>query len=320
MSGFVFARTSKCARFCRRSGRGVGDKVNGKNANVVGVDIGGTKIAAGVVSFPEGKLRNRKIIPTVAHRTGDEVMADAERLINQVIADGGLRVDGIGLGVCEIVSRTGELASECCLRWGNLPVKERLSRIAPTVIEADVRAAALAEARFGAGCYSEIFLYVTIGTGISSCLMIDGAPFRGARGATGTMASGIMPGGNLSLEQIASGPALVERFRDLGGTAESGQEVLAAAVAGNSTAIEVVRSAGEAVGATIGWMINILDPELVILGGGLGLSEGSYRDSLLRGVRRHTWWEGHREIPIVSAGTGRDAGIIGAAIAALPFS
>jgi glucokinase len=281
------------------------------------VDIGGTKIAAGVVSFPEGKLLNRKIIPTLAHRTGGEVLADAERLINEVVAEAGLRVEGIGLGVCEIVRRDGDLASECSLRWGDLPVKERLGKIAPTVIEADVRAAALAEARFGAGCYAEVFLYVTIGTGISSCLMINGDPFRGARGATGTMASGIMPGGNLSLEQIASGPALVQRFRQLGGTAESGPEVIASALAGHSTAAEVVRSAGQAIGATIGWMINILDPELVILGGGLGLSEGLYRDSLLDAVRQHTWWEGHRDVPIVSAATGRDAGIIGAAVAFL---
>jgi glucokinase len=290
--------------------------VSDSRANIVGVDIGGTKIAAGVVGFPEGKLLNRKVIPTLAHRTGEEVLADAEQIINEVIARAGQRVEGIGLGVCEIVDREGELASACSLPWRALAVKERLGKIAPAVIEADVRAAALAEARFGAGSYAEVFLYVTIGTGISLCLMIDGEPFRGARGATGTMASGIMPGGAVSLEQIASGPALVQRFRELGGTAQTGQDVVAAAV-GNSDAEKVVRSAGEAVGASIGLMINILDPELVILGGGLGLSEGLYRDALLDGVRRHTWWEGHRNIPVVSAATGRDAGIIGAAAAFL---
>lgn len=284
-------------------------------ANVVGVDIGGTKIAAAVVSFPEGKLLNRKVIPTFAERPGIEVLADVEHLITELTA--GIRVHRIGLGICEIVDRAGDLASEYCLRWSSLGVKERLGRIAPTVVEADVRAAALAEARFGAGCYAKNFLYVTIGTGISSCLMIDGEAFRGARGATGTMASGIMPGSNFTLEQFASGPALVQRFRALGGAAQSGQEVLAAALSGDSNAVEVVKSAGGAVGATIGLLINILDPELVILGGGLGLSEGLYRDALLESARRHIWWEGHHGIPIVSAAMGRDAGIIGAAIAAL---
>jgi glucokinase len=237
----------------------------------------------------------------------------------------GRRVDGIGVGMCEIVDLSGRIASANCLDWPGDLAQRRLSRIAPTWIEADVRAAARAEAMFGAGKSARTFLYLSIGTGISSCLVVEGQPFPGAHGATGTMASGPLPGFNEagtsvllpSLEQVAAGPALVARFAARRGAAASAQDVLAAAAAGDRNAIEVARSAAEALGGGIGWLVNVLDPERVILGGGLGLSEGLFREALVASVRRHIWWEGHRDVPIVSAATAANAGIIGAAATAI---
>ena len=75
--------------------------------------------------------------------------------------------------------------SENCVAWKNVPVCAELASLAPTIIEADVRAAARAEAMFGAGKNFNQFLYVTVGTGISCCLMLGGKPFTGTRGATG---------------------------------------------------------------------------------------------------------------------------------------
>ena len=96
-----------------------------------------------------------------------------------------------------------------------------------------------------------------MGTGISSCLVIDRQPFLGARGATGTMASSPLPSSNSleaaprpTLEQLASGPALVSRFNQRGGAAKSGEDVLAAARAGDARALDVTQAAGEALGAT----------------------------------------------------------------------
>ena len=80
--------------------------------------------------------------------------------------------------------------------------------------------------------------------------------------------------------------------------------------------METVRSAAEALGGSIGWLINVLDPELVIFGGRLGLCDGLYRLALIDSARRHIWWDGHRELPIVSATTAADAGLIGAAATA----
>ncbi|MSU61814.1 MAG: ROK family protein [Pedosphaera sp.] len=295
-----------------------------KPACTIGVDIGGTKIAAGLVTFPDGQVRVRKIIPTLPKRGGEAVLTDIEKLARDLMGEASLmnlEAKGIGVGVCEIVDLSGQVASANCITFQGLPVRERLSRIAPTILEADVRAAARAEAMFGAGRGARVFLYVTIGTGIASCLVMDGHPFTGAHGATGTMASGPLPHLGVmrddpppaSLEAFAAGPALVRRFNAIRGNAQSGQDVLAAASEGNVRAIEVVRTSGEALGASIGALINVLDPELVVLGGGLGMSEGLYRDTLINSARRHIWWEGHRNVPIVPAATGTDAGIIGAA-------
>ena len=137
----------------------------------LGVDVGGTKIAAGVVAFPEGVVRARREIRLVSELAAEACAA-------------GHPVQGIGVGVCEIVDRSGNIASANCLDWSSDSMRQRLSKIAPTVIEADVRAAARAEALFGAGRHARVFLYVTIGTGIASCLVIDSQPFTGARGAT----------------------------------------------------------------------------------------------------------------------------------------
>jgi glucokinase len=119
------------------------------------------------------------------------------------------------------------------------------------------------------------------------------------------------------LEEIASGPALIARFNQRRpAAADTGQAVLAAAMAGNPDAADVVRSAGEALGSSVGMLVSVLDPEAVVVGGGLGLSEGPYWDSLVASTRRHIWSQTHRNLPILHAATGSDAGVIGAAAAA----
>ncbi len=302
-------------------------KMSDRHFTALGVDVGGTKTDFGVVTFPEGVLKIRRTIPTLPDRGSGAVLAEVEQVAAEMIATAAATshvVDAIGLGICELVNQSGEILSANCIDWLNLKVSERLSALAPAIIEADVRAAALAEALFGAGRDTPTFLYVSIGTGIASCLVIDGKPYTGSRGATGTMASGPMPridsiqrcSPSATLEQVASGPALVARSNALLGNAHSAQDVLAAAAAGDLNACNVIISAARTLGGSIGWLINVLDPELVILGGGLGSIEGLYREQLVAAARSHIWWEGHRYLPVVSAQTGTDAGLIGAAACA----
>jgi len=223
-----------------------------------------------------------------------------------------------------LVAPDGHIFSGHSIQLQKQSIVERLARFGPVVLEADVRAAALAEALFGAGRSFRIFLYITIGTGISSCLMIDGQPFVGAHGATGTMASTPMEIVSekcgyvaSTLEEMASGPGLVARFNEhRPGAAHTGRDVLTAVSAGDVHALEVVCSAGKAVGATVGLLVNVLDPEAVIVGGGLGLSNGSYWDSFVKTVQSTIYSEACRKIPIVHAETGTSAGLLGAAATA----
>lgn len=294
---------------------------------VIGIDVGGTKIAAGMVLLPEGRLLHRRRVPTAPQRGGQTVFLDVLHLVDELVAEArfeGRTIHGIGLGLCELISKEGRILSNACIDWTKIPVLERLSTIAPAVVEADVRAAALAEARFGAGRPFRQFIYITVGTGIACSWVLDGVPFLGARGATGTMGS--TPLGVVcercghvhrqTLEQIASGPALVQRFnQQCQQHVDSAAAVLAAA-GRDEVALEVIQSSAEALGAHVGMLVNVLDPEAIIVGGGLGSVTGLYWDYFLESARRHIWSDVHRGLPILQAGLGADSGIIGAALAA----
>ena len=288
-------------------------------STILGIDVGGTKVAAGLLAWPSGEVLKRLSWPTRPARGGRAVLDDALEMSRELAAT--TTPAAIGLGVCELVNREGRLASAHTINWLDLPVLDELSAVAPAFLEADVRAAALAEAAFGAGREFRQFLYVTIGTGISCCLMLDGQPHLGAHGATGTMASSPLPptcescrhATPVTLEQLASGPALLARFAAAHGEAASAQEVLAAAESGHSMAAQIVDTATTALGSHLALLVNVLDPGAVILGGGLGLSEGLYRQGLVAALRRHIWSPSLRALPILSAATGADAGWMGAA-------
>jgi glucokinase len=294
----------------------------------VGIDVGGTKIAGGLVRFPDATLAERELLATRPDRGPDAVLADvtalAERLVRRAAADA-REVAGVGLGVPELVDLRGCVTSAQTLDWRGAPLAERLAAIGPVRVEADVRAAALAEARFGAGRPFRAFAFVTVGTGISSTLVLDGKPFAGARGNALVLASSPMPAvcdhcgapGRLALEDLAAGPALVRRYqRRRPGWAGSAADVLDAAASGDPEAVQVVRSAGIALGVVVAFLVNVLDPEAVIVGGGLGLAGGLYWSAFVEAARQHIWAPTTRGLPLLPAALGADAGVIGAAAGA----
>src|SRR5688500_6114156 len=118
----------------------------------LGIDVGGTKIAAGIVDFPGGRVRARRLAPTQPERGGRPILADVLRLAQELeIAAPPVLPQAIGLALCELVDPHGRIMSQSSLAWNDLAVQAELSPKLPLVIEADVRAAALAEAQFGAG-------------------------------------------------------------------------------------------------------------------------------------------------------------------------
>ncbi len=295
------------------------------NCYAIGLDVGGTKIAGGIVALDSGQVWARITAPTQPERGGDGVLSTALDLAEalwQQASSQGLAIAGIGVGLCELVDPAGRVTSGHTVRWQGMPVRERFSRLAPTVVESDVRAAALAEALYGAGKAFDPFIYVTVGTGISSCLVQGGKPFRGARGNALVLATGPLTWTcphcgertRVVLEEVASGPALVARYNMATGRRYTqGEEVLAAEAAGDPIAVAVVESGGAALGMAVGWLVNVLDPVAIVVGGGLGMAGGRYWESFVTAARDHIGAADSRTLPIVQAKLGTDAGLIGAA-------
>lgn len=293
----------------------------------LGLDIGGTKIAAGLVR-QDGTVLETHTIPTGASRGGDVVMGDALQLARGLIDRAqtlGRQVAAIGLGVCELVDPDGQVISQATLPWRGFGLQREFEALAPSRVLADSRAAAFGEAACGAGVSFGSFLYVTVGTGIGSSWVWQGVPFVGRTGCTGTLASSpttvlCSECGELRravLEEISSGSGLVRRYNEkTGAQVASAEAVLAAAESGDAAAQSVIDTAVECLGSTLGLLVNVLDPEAIVVGGGLGSAPGHYWNRLAPSIRRAIWSEVHRDLPIVQAKLGRDSGVIGAALLA----
>ncbi len=290
---------------------------------VLGIDVGGTKIAAGVVDIASGAILARETVATAAERGGAAILDDTVALARRLMAASAEPVARIGVGVPQLVDTAGRIRSAHNFDWRDTPVRERLSALAPTTIESDVRAAALAEAVVGAGRPHRQFVYVTIGTGLSYCLVLDGKPYAGANGFAIHFASSALhviceTCGAVNrpvLEEVAAGPAIAAAYARRTGRAISGAEsVVAAAATGDPAAVAVIDEAADQLGPLIGLIVNMLDPAAIVLGGGLGLAPGLYRDRLIASTRAHIWAESCRDLPILPAALGADAGIIGAAL------
>jgi glucokinase len=204
----------------------------------------------------------------------------------------------VGIGLCEIVDLAGRPASAETIDWRGLDPAAAIE--APSVrIESDVRAAALAEARFGAGVGRSPFLYVIVGTGASTCLVVDGRPFAGERGQA--IVLGAPP-----VEAVASGPGLA-RAAGL----ERAEDVLADPVHG-----ALVDKAADALGGVLAVLANALDPSVVVLGGGLGTA-AAFRLRVESACRSLLAYPRTPPLDVLASRLGGDGGLIGAALVAL---
>lgn len=292
----------------------------------LGIDVGGTKTLFAIVDVTSGAIAEERRIDTPQGETsGNDFLQRVESEARQFVRSSSAgSVSAIGLGICELVDRNGEVKSRHRVHWQGLPVRETLAAIAPAIVESDVRTAALAEAYFGAGRDYRDFLYVNIGTGISTCLVIDREPYAGARGHALVIASApstmLCPDcGQLHeviLEDIAGGAGLVSRYREKAGIVVThAGDVLANAEAGDLQARQVIEEATALLASALGMAIGVLDPEALIIGGGLGSSSGFYWEQLESKIRRHIWSTETRKLDIRRAELGAQAGAVGAALA-----
>ena len=123
------------------------------------------------------------------------------------------------------------------------------------------------------------------------------------------------------LESFASGPALIERYYlKTTKRVDHGKDILKAAERGDAAARAIVRTAAEALANKTAWLIDVLDPEAVVVGGGLGSAKGFYWDVFREAVFTYVWAEQSQDVVIVQASAGSDSALIGAALTALPLA
>jgi glucokinase len=259
---------------------------------VLGFDVGGTKIAAGVVDTASGQVSERLSWLTEPRKRSAGAVLDGLVACATAIAP-----ERIGIGVCELVDPSGRTTSAYTIDWRDRYLPDAFA--VPCTVESDVRAAALAEARFGAGRGLGSFLYVTVSTGISHCLVIDGRPWPGARGNA-------LVTGNPPVELVASGKALQDA---------SDRSSAQAVLVDPDCAELVAKAAGELAGA-LAALVDALDPEAVVIGGGLGL-ERRYREQWEPPLRARLYARATAaSLQVIDAKLGPDAGVVGAALAA----
>lgn len=307
----------------------------------VGLDIGGTKIAAAVVS-DDGQLSDRSTVPSEADDP-DATTAALCDLAEKLWEDD---MVGVGVGAAGLVDcHEGVIRYAPNLRYRELPVasllRQRLGASVKVVVDNDANAAAWAEYRMGAGRGSTHMVLVTLGTGLGGGIVLEGRMYRGARGMGAEIGHMVIDpegpycgcGRRGCWERLASGTALAgmarEAVMDVPGTAIlalaggqeqdiTGRHVTEAAAQGDVLAIELIRRLGIHLGWGLVNLANIFDPDLFVVGGGLvGLGEpllGPAREELAR----HLEGAGHRPaIPVVPAELEDRAGVVGAGLLAL---
>lgn len=299
--------------------------LGGRIPAALGIDVGGTKVALGVVTAGGRMLRSARVHNRDAATPADllAMVASAARALVSATGPG---LAGVGIGMPELVDLSGNIRTGSVMPWTNDAILSALLGLGPVFIEADVRAAAMAEGQFGAGSGYGAFCYLTIGTGVSCTMVRHGHPVRGAHGAAQLLGSGRIalrcPAcdalADVSLEDLASGPVLAARFGErTGSQVPEAEEVFAAAERGDLTAGEVLDQAAHVAGSFVAMAVNLLDPEAVVVGGGLGSAGGAWWEQLVASARDHIWASYVRGIPIIPARLGPAAGVIGAGLCAL---
>jgi glucokinase len=294
----------------------------------IGLDVGGTKIAAAIVNTTTGEMLDYRTVPTRPERGGEAVLDDLATLqvrLLELAEQRQIVVNATGVGVAELVDNEGIVRSGHTIPWKDvdLTVAFRAQRIA---VLSDVVAGAVAEARLGAGSSVPSFLYVSVGTGVSSAFVIDGTPWLGANGNAIVLASGPISYplreppwlSEFAAEHVASGTGLQQWFAQhpLGTDRLDARAIAEAAATGEPAATEAITVAGWMLGSIVGFAVNVLDPHRVVVGGGLGVAGGLYWTTFLESLQHHVWAPASRSVGVVMARFGEHSGTVGAAVAA----
>src|SRR6266571_907370 len=308
---------------------------------VIGLDVGGTKIAGGVV-IGDGEVVDRAQVPTPDGEDGGATVDALAKVVDE-LRDKHPDVEAIGVGAAGLVEwPSGRILWAPNNAYRDLPLRRVLHELTglPTVVDNDATAAAWGEARFGAGAGADDMVLLTVGTGVGGGLVLGGHVYRGKTGTAFEVGHMVVdPDGATCgcgkagcLEAMASGTALGRmgreaaeadpdgRLAQLAGGAEhvTGMTAFQAAREGDPVASELFRRLGFWLGVGIASLVTIFDLDVVVVGGGLvatgDLLLGPARESL----KRFAFAPDYRQLPpVVPARLGSEAGLVGAAHLAL---
>jgi glucokinase len=303
----------------------------------VGVDVGGTRIAAGLV---ERKGRIVKDAKRLTPKAGPFAIVDAIIELAEEVCSGvhPSEIAGIGIGLPAQVDFLRQSVEFCT----NLPLAGvdvralTMSRAKQEVtIDNDGHLAALGEYRYGAGKGSRDFVMLTLGTGVGGGMFVDDEPYRGSRGLGGEIGHMVVDlggplcpcGGSGHIEAYLGRPAIAARGREAaasdsrspilalaGGDPESitAEMVIAADKDGDPAAVEIISEASEVLGRALVGIVNLLNPRLIAIGGGVGEACPRIGRRAAEIIELEAL-AGRRDVAIVQAELGNDAGILGAA-------
>ena len=287
---------------------------------VVGVDVGGTKILAGVVDA-EGTVQHRRERLTEL-QTQERLVEELGAAVEDVLDDS---IEAIGFGLpSQIDLRTGRVYGSVNIPLVDVPLRELMTQRfgLPVSIENDGNAAALAEHRVGAGRDARTMVMLTLGTGVGGGVVIDDKLLRegGELGHTVLVYDGIPCQGTCTgrghLEGYVSGTAATKLAQEAFGPAVDSHRLVRLAAEGDVDAIEILDGIGRKLGAAIGSFVNVFRPQIVVIGGGFA----SAGDFLLEPAReimgREALPPSRDDVKIVRAELGTAAGVIGAALVA----
>jgi glucokinase len=293
---------------------------------VIGVDLGGTKIAAGAIDR-RGAVTAGTERPTPTS-SQDELLSALDEVIEQIAEKVG-EVAALGFGIPSTIDqRSGRAVSSVHIPLGDLEFRERMTRRfeLPVAIDNDGNAAAIAEWKLGAGVGARDMITLTLGTGIGGGLILDGKPYRGSIGAgaelghmvlqyEGPPCRGACPGRG-HFEALCSGSAADAVARSVLSPDATGRDLVRLASGGDTRARDALAGLGRILGAGLASLVNVFNPEVIVLGGGFGEAGELVFQPAREVVAREALSPGRDLVRIVPAELGAEAGLIGAGLIA----
>jgi glucokinase len=292
---------------------------------VIGVDVGGTKVLAAVVSH-DGSLEAQLERPTEVS-SEDALLTMLDDAVEDLRA-GNRDVAALGFGLpSRIDQRYGRAVASVNVPLADVDFRDRMHdrHGLPVAIDNDANAATIAEWSSGAAKGAQHVVMLTLGTGVGGGLILDGKPYRGATGGGAELGHIVLEldgppcrcGGRGHLESFAAGLAADRVARERIGPDSNARDLIQRARAGEAEAVEALAGIGRYLGAGIASFVNALEPELIVIGGGFGEAGGEFLLGPAREVLAQDGLSPAREnVRIVRAQLGTDAGVIGAGMIA----